>query len=129
MVRLIAIFLVVISALAHFYFMYREIFAIPDLAKDLLAITFSNPLTDTEAAIRKLVMNQGVYNGFLAFGLLLSFLQAAHAARQTRLFVSACIFVAGVVGVATVHNLLAIQIVLGAATFVSVYVSDAEPSA
>ena len=122
----IAVALVTISALAHVYFLYRELFAAPDLAAKLLKIEFSDPLIETDEAIQKLLWNQGVYNGFLAAGLLLSFVQSARAAWQTRLVVSACIFVAGVFGVATVGNLLAVQIVLGGATFVAVYLTGSE---
>ena len=129
MLARIAVALVVLSALAHLYFMYRELFAVPELAKDLLSISFSDPLSDSDVAIRKLVWNQGVYNSFLAAGLLLSFVQSARAAWQTRLGVSACIVVAGVFGVATVHNLLAVQIALGGGTFVAVFLAGPESEA
>lgn len=129
MLARIAVALVVLSALAHLYFMYRELFAVPDLAAELLKIEFMDPLSETDKAIRKLVWNQGVYNGFLAAGLLLSFVQSAHAAWQTRLGVSAFILVAGVFGVATVHNLLAVQIALGGATLVAVFLSGPESEA
>ena len=60
MLARIAVALVVLSALAHLYFMCRELFAVPELAKDLLSISFSDPLSDSDVAIRKLVWNQGV---------------------------------------------------------------------
>lgn len=129
MLSRLAVGLVVLSALAHIYFMYRELFAVPDLAAELLKIEFADPLSETDKAIRKLVWNQGVYNGFLVAGLLLSFMQSALAAWQTRLVVSACILVAGVFGVATVHYFLAVQIVLGGATFVAMFLSGPDREA
>jgi putative membrane protein len=54
------------------------------------------------AASQALAVNQGVYNGFLAAGLLWGFLTSEKKqALQIKLFFTSCIFIAGIVGGAT----------------------------
>lgn len=57
-----------------------------------------------------LAANQGLYNGFLAAGLLWSLFAAADLARPLALFFLACVLVAGLYGAATVNRrILVIQ--------------------
>lgn len=53
-------------------------------------------------ASRTLASNQGLYNGFLAAGLLWGLLSADPAALSIKTFFLACVVVAGVFGAATV---------------------------
>jgi putative membrane protein len=62
------------------------------------------------ARTRVLAANQGLYNGFLAAGLLWSFLVAPPMATALRLFFLGCVVVAGVYGGLTVgRKILYIQ--------------------
>jgi putative membrane protein len=54
------------------------------------------------AASATLAMNQGLYNGFLAAGLVWGLLTADPAALSIKTFFLACVVVAGVFGAATV---------------------------
>lgn len=56
-------------------------------------------------ATQKLALNQGVYNGFLAAGLIWSLLHTqAETAIQIAIFFSICIVVAGIVGGLSVNK-------------------------
>jgi putative membrane protein len=79
------------------------------------------PFAMSEAEARKakpIVMNMGLYNGFLAAGLAWWLLSPA-AGDALALFITACIVVAGVFGVATLGktSLLAIQSLPAALAF------------
>lgn len=56
------------------------------------------------AATRVLAANQGLYNGFLAAGLLWGLLGGSGQAHSVKLFFMACVLVAGVFGAATTKN-------------------------
>ena len=89
--------LVVLVALLHLYFLVLEMFlwTRPPGLK-----TFRN--TPEKAAItRVLAANQGLYNGFLAAGLLYG---AATGSREFVLFFLACVVVAGVYGAYSVNK-------------------------
>ena len=93
----VAIALVVLVALLHLYFLVLEMFlwTRPPGLK-----TFRN--TPENAAItRVLAANQGLYNGFLAAGLLYG---AATGSREFVLFFLACVVVAGVYGAYSVNK-------------------------
>ncbi len=65
------------------------------------------------AATRRLAANQGLYNGFLAAGLVWG-LSLGEAGLQVKLFFLACVIVAGVFGAVTVNrNILFVQAVPG----------------
>jgi len=82
-------------ALEHLYFLYLEMFL---WTTDKGMKTFGN--TPEQAAMTKtLAANQGLYNGFLAAGLIWSlFHPDADIAAQIQLFFLACIIVAAVFG-------------------------------
>ncbi len=82
-------------ALLHVYFLVLEMFlwATPFGAK-----TFKRPLEEMEQT-KTLAANQGLYNGFLAAGLVWSFVAADGLA--IRVFFLACVLIAGLYGAAT----------------------------
>src|SRR4051794_658808 len=86
----------VVAAL-HVYFMVLEMFlwATPFGAK-----TFARPL-DEQLLTKTLAANQGLYNGFLAAGLVWSLVASEPVAHQVRVFFLACVVVAGIYGAAT----------------------------
>ena len=58
------------------------------------------------AATRVLAQNQGLYNGFLAAGLIWGLIPSVHA-DDIRIFFLSCIVIAGVYGAATVSYRIA----------------------
>ena len=101
---------VVLVALLHFYFLVLEMFI---WEKPYGLRTFGN--TRERAAITKaLAANQGLYNGFLAAGLLWG-LCLGPAGRHIVIFFLACVVVAGVFGALTAsRKILWVQAAPGA---------------
>jgi putative membrane protein len=97
----IANLLVALVAVLHVYFLVLEMFL---WTKPLGLKTFRNtPEKAQESAV--LAANQGLYNGFLAAGLVWGLLQAVPAfAFQIKVFFLLCVIVAGVYGAATVSR-------------------------
>jgi putative membrane protein len=62
--------------------------------------------TDPDFAEKSAVLaaNQGLYNGFLAAGLIWSLITGAPVAYQAKLFFLSCVIVAGLYGAATVSR-------------------------
>jgi putative membrane protein len=62
--------------------------------------------TDPDFAEKSAVLaaNQGLYNGFLAAGLIWSLIAGGTVGYQTKLFFLACVIVAGLYGAATVSR-------------------------
>ena len=88
---------VALVALLHLYFLVLEVFL---WDKPFGRRTFG--LTPEYAAASKsLAANQGLYNGFLAAGLVWG-LALGDAGTQVKLFFLGCVIVAGVFGAATV---------------------------
>jgi len=96
---LIANILVGLVAALHTYFLILEMFL---WDKPLGLKTFRN--TPEKAAITKVLAgNQGLYNGFLAAGLIWSLVHGNPAlAFQIKVFFLLCVVVAGAYGAATV---------------------------
>ena len=93
----IAIVLILLVALLHLYFLVLEMFL---WTKPLGLKTFR--LTGEAAEQSKvLAANQGLYNGFLAAGLVWA---AATQQRDVALFFLGCVVVAGIYGAATVNR-------------------------
>ena len=105
--KLAADVVVGLVALLHLYFLVLEMF-LWDKPKGMK--TFG--LTPEKAALTKsLAMNQGLYNGFLAAGLLWGLYSGAF---DFKLFFLACVIVAGVFGAATASRaILWVQAVPG----------------
>lgn len=75
---------------------------------------------DFAAATKGLAANQGLYNGFLAAGLVWG-LSQGDAGRPVQLFFLGCVVVAGVYGAATVaRKILLVQALPAAAAIVAV---------
>ena len=93
----VAMVLVVLVALLHLYFLVLEIFL---WTKPLGLKTFRNTPEKAEVT-RVLAANQGLYNGFLAAGLLYA---AITGSREFALFFLACVVVAGLYGAYSVNK-------------------------
>jgi putative membrane protein len=104
--RLAAEVAVALVALLHVYFLVLEMFL---WDKSFGRRTFG--MTPEQAAATKtLAMNQGLYNGFLAAGLLWGML----AGDEVKIFFLACVIVAGVFGAVTAsRKILWVQAVPG----------------
>ena len=96
---LIASVLVGLVALLHIYFLVLEMF-LWDTPKGRKVF---NTTPEFSAASKALAANQGLYNGFLAAGLIWSLLLGA-GGRPVALFFLGCVVVAGVYGAATVSR-------------------------
>ena len=97
----IANLLVAVVAALHVYFLVLEMFL---WTKPLGLKTFRNSIEKaTESAV--LAANQGLYNGFLAAGLLWGLVNGTPAlAFQIKTFFLLCVIVAGIYGAATVSR-------------------------
>jgi putative membrane protein len=117
-VQLIAAVLVVAVAALHVYFLVLEMFL---WATPMGRRTFRTTPEFAEST-RTLAANQGLYNGFLAAGLIWGLIAyGVHTGRPILTFFLVCIVVAGVYGAATVsRRILLVQAVpaLVAAAFV-----------
>jgi len=94
---IIAIVLIVLVALLHLYFLVLEMFL---WTKPLGLKVFAQSREKAEQS-KVLAANQGLYNGFLAAGLLWA---VATAQRPVALFFLVCVVVAGVYGAMTVNR-------------------------
>jgi putative membrane protein len=115
----VAIVLVVLVALEHAWFLILEMFL---WQKPIGLRTFNNtPQKAADTAV--LAANQGLYNGFLAAGLIfaLAYPEPA-AARAVALFFLACIVVAGLYGGWSVsRRIVIVQAVPAAVAFLVVW--------
>ena len=99
--KMLSIGLVLLVALEHMYFLYLEMFL---WTKPKGLKTFGNP-PEKAAASKVLAANQGLYNGFLAAGLLWGLIYPnAAAGVHIQLFFLACVVVAGIYGGLTVSK-------------------------
>src|SRR5258708_9491587 len=89
--RFIALLLVAFVALSHVGFLVLEMF----YWNDPIGQRVFNMTPEFSAASAVLAANQGLYNGFLAAGLLWGLLAGR---REVKVFFLACIIVAGVYG-------------------------------
>lgn len=88
-------FLIIIIALLHLYFMWLEMFAWTTVGKK----TFRMMSPDLFEKTKVLAANQGLYNGFLAAGLLWSLLITnAEWSANISLFFLSCVLIAGLYG-------------------------------
>jgi putative membrane protein len=97
----IANILVALVAVLHLYFLILEMFL---WTKPLGLKTFRNtPEKAADSAV--LAANQGLYNGFLAAGLVWGLLQGTPGfAFQIKMFFLLCVIIAGIYGAATVSR-------------------------
>ena len=94
---LIAKFLMVFIALLHIYFLILEIFL---WDKPLGMKAFGNNLEKAKVT-KVLAQNQGLYNGFLAAGLLWPVVEKSSFSIHIATFFLSCIVVAGIYGAMT----------------------------
>lgn len=99
--------LVALVALEHLYILYLEVFLWTKPA-GLKAFGTTKEIAESS---KTLAANQGLYNGFLAAGLIWSLLHPDPAiGRQVAIFFLGCVIVAGVYGGITVkRSILMIQ--------------------
>lgn len=97
--ELVAKILVGLVAIEHLYILYLEMFAWETLGKK----TFKGSLPpDMFKPTKTLAANQGLYNGFLAAGLIWTFfIQDPHWSFYIAIFFLSCVIVAGVYGALT----------------------------
>lgn len=92
--------LVALVALIHVYFLVLEMFLWDtDRGREAFGTT---PEFSRESAT--LAANQGLYNGFMAAGLVWGLLASDPVAYQAQVFFLSCLIVAGVYGAATVSR-------------------------
>ena len=97
----IANLLVALVAALHVYFLVLEMFL---WTRPLGLKTFRNSLEKAKES-EVLAANQGLYNGFLAAGLIWGLVQGVPAfAFQIKIFFLLCVIVAGIYGAATVSR-------------------------
>ena len=105
MIELLADIVVAVVALLHIAFMLLEMFRW-DKPAGLRIFRLS---AERAAATRVLAANQGLYNGFLAAGLIWGLIPSAQA-NDIRLFFLSCVVIAGIYGAITVnHRILLLQ--------------------
>lgn len=98
-----------VVALLHLYFLVLEMF----LWDKPFGRRVFKSTPEFAAASKVLAANQGLYNGFLAAGLLWG-LTLGEAGLQVKVFFLACVIVAGVFGAATANRyILFVQAVPG----------------
>ena len=103
--KLAAEILVALVALLHVYFLVLEMV----LWDKPLGLRTFHQTPEQAAATKVLAANQGLYNGFLAAGLLWGLWLGA-AGRDVELFFLGCVVVAGLFGAATVsRRILVVQ--------------------
>jgi putative membrane protein len=113
--------LVALVAVLHFYFLVLEMFL---WTKPLGLKTFHNsPQKAADSAV--LAANQGLYNGFLAAGLVWGLLEGTPAfAFQIKTFFLLCVIVAGIYGAATVsRRILYVQAVPAALALILLWLA------
>lgn len=108
---LAATLLTALVALLHIWFLVLEIFLWDTpYGRRTFGLT-----PEFAAASRKLAMNQGLYNGFLAAGLAWGIVAGGELGFAVRLFFLGCVVVAGVFGAVTANRkILFVQALPGA---------------
>jgi putative membrane protein len=119
--QIIAFVMVAIVAALHIYILVLEMF-LWRTPRGLRTFGMTQEVADSSA---KLAANQGLYNGFLAAGLLWGlFAYGIVSGRAILTFFLACVIVAGVYGGATVHRrIIMVQSLPAAIALILVWVS------
>lgn len=95
---LLRIILIVVIALEHLYFLYFEMFAWETIGKKTFRSLDPGLFTPTKA----LAANQGLYNGFLAAGLIWSLMISDQRwSDNVAIFFLVCVIIAGIYGALT----------------------------
>lgn len=94
--QILSTILVALVALEHLYILYMEMFAWETLGKKTFKGSLPNELFKPT---KKLAANQGLYNGFLAAGLIWSFfIENPEWQKNIQMFFLGCVIVAGIYG-------------------------------
>ena len=117
--KIIAKILIMLVALEHIYFLYLEMFL---WAKPYARKIFAMSKEDAEATAT-LAKNQGLYNGFLATGLIYSILATdSNVAYTMKIFFLVCVIIAGIYGGITVKpRLTVVQTIPAAIALIFVF--------
>ena len=97
---ILAAVLIAIVALLHAYFLVLEMF-LWQKPRGMRAFHLS---PETAKITATLAANQGLYNGFLAAGLVWGLVASDPVGFQVRVFFLACVIIAGLYGAATVQR-------------------------
>ena len=98
--HLVAQILIALVAALHLYFLALEMFFWDQpLGRKVFKLT-----PEFAAQSKALAANQGLYNGFLAAGLIWGLLLGGHEGFHVELFFLACVIVAGIFGAVTVNR-------------------------
>jgi putative membrane protein len=93
--------LIGLVALLHLYFLWLEMFAWTTRGRKV----FRQFPAELFEPTKTLAANQGLYNGFLAAGLIWSFfIEAADWRSNVALFFLSCVLIAGIYGALTAHK-------------------------
>jgi len=113
--------IIVFVALIHIYILWLEMFGWMTRAKKV----FKKLPDEMFAVTKSMAANQGLYNGFLAAGLLWSiFIADAEWSVNVAAFFLGCVFVAGLYGSATVQrSIIYVQSVPAALGLISLLMS------
>ncbi len=121
--QIIATIMAVLVALEHFFILWLEMF---NANSDMAAKAFGVPRDLLKMPeVQTLFKNQGLYNGFLAVGILFSlFVMPAAASAGATLFFLACVLVAAVYGSATASkSIIVVQGLPALIAFILVYLA------
>jgi len=118
-VPLVSKILLLVLALEHFYFLYVEMFRwTTPKARKAFGTT-----EEFAQASKVLAANQGLYNGFLAAGLIWATLAPLDMAKPLAFFFAGCVLVAGLYGGATAtRRIFVIQALPAAVTLIATIV-------
>jgi putative membrane protein len=98
--HVVTLVLAAVVALEHLYFLYLEMFA---WTKPATRRAFGTT-AEFAAESKTLAANQGLYNGFLAAGLIWAIVTGPPLQQPLVIFFAACVVVAGVYGGLTVSR-------------------------
>lgn len=104
--KYIAEILIALVAIEHLYILWIEMFAWTTAGRK----TFKNFPSDLFEPTKTMAANQGLYNGFLAAGLIWSlFISDPIWSKNVAYFFLCCVVVAGIYGGVTVHKSIFIK--------------------
>ncbi|MEC3956668.1 DUF1304 domain-containing protein [Nocardia sp. CDC153] len=118
--RLVAEILVGLLAALHVYILVLEMFLWTTPRGRAAFGTTAQFAEETKA----LAGNQGLYNGFLAAGLIWGLIASDPTGQAAKIFFAACVVVAGLYGAATANRrILFVQALPGAITLIAVLIA------
>ena len=104
--QLLAKIFIALVAIEHLYILWLEMFAWTTMGKKV----FRTIPPDMFEKTRTMAANQGLYNGFLAAGLIWALLiQDPEWSKNISIFFLSCVFIAGIYGGITVHKSIFIK--------------------